>query len=82
MNETEIAEFLDGDLSERVTLRVSKKLLDKLLTCAQQKYGARGKRGLITDAFLYFAARGVLDWEDEHREENAHKKTGKHLSER
>lgn len=56
-------------------------LLDRILSAYKKKVGAVRDHGLKSSALFYFAARGVIDWEDEHREDGERKKPSRQSSE-
>jgi hypothetical protein len=81
MIEAKIQALLVGKKTEPMSLRITKIMLDRLMACAKEKYGARSDRGARSEAFAYFASRGIIDWEDEHREDVVRKKPLKPSSE-
>jgi hypothetical protein len=68
----ELLSVVDG--TEKISGLISKKLLDRMLAAYKNKVGAVREHGLKSAALFYFAARGVVDWEDEHREDVTRKK--------
>lgn len=63
MKENEIAALIsDGETAKPTTIRFPQKLLDLIEATYLKKVGAVRKRGITTDAVLYFAALGVLTW--------------------
>lgn len=83
MNREELIQALISVESgtEKISALVPKILLDRMLAAYKKKVGAVREHGLRSQALFYFAARGVIDWEDEHREDIDIKKTGKRHSE-
>lgn len=57
----------DGKTTKAVSFRVPNILLDKLVAAYRKKVGAVKDRGVTTNAILYFAARGLVDWEDKQK---------------
>lgn len=75
MNEEKIAQFLVGEM-KTVNLRFPKKTLDIIISAMKKKEPTRKDYGMINHAINYFAVRGFLDYEDEHREDAQRKKDG------
>lgn len=63
--------------TEKISALVPKILLDRMIAAYKKKVGAVREHGLKSQALFYFAARGVIDFEDQHREDDAFKKPGK-----
>ncbi len=82
MIENKITGLLSVEKSTKpVSVRVPEILLDRMIAAYRKKVGAVKERGITTDALLYFAARGVIDWEDQHREDVTQKKPSRRSSE-
>lgn len=56
--------FSDEEGTVPVTVRIPKILLDMLVEAYREKVGATRSRGILTDAILYFSARGLLSWQE------------------
>ncbi len=73
MKEEKIAAILVGE-TKTVNIRFPKNALDRMVLAMRKKEPTRKDYGLINHTICYFSARGLLDWEDEHREDGERKK--------
>lgn len=65
MIEEDIQELLSVEKgTKKISLVLPRILLDKLLAGYRKKVGAIKDHGLMSSALFYFAARGVLDFEE------------------
>jgi hypothetical protein len=79
--EEKIGEMISvGDGTEKVSALIPKKLLDRLIAAYRKKVGAVKDHGIKSSALIYFSSRGLLDWEDAHREDEDRKKRSRHSS--
>jgi hypothetical protein len=77
MNEEQIQELLSVEKgSKKISSLCPNILLDRLTSAYRKKVGAVREYGLTTSALFYFAARGVLDWEQQHEQRQRGKKSG------
>jgi len=82
MREEKIGALLsDEEGTIPVSIRMPKILVDRLAASYRKKVGAVKSRGITSQSVLYFAARGLIDWEDEHREDGDRKKSLRQSSE-
>ena len=77
MREEELAELLDDKSTAAFGVRAPKKLLDKISAAYKEVTKGAVRGNPKGPALLYFAARGLLDWQDQHREDLEGRKPGK-----
>lgn len=66
MREKDVYDLLANKTEARFAFRAPKKLVDYIMAAGRLRYGARKDHGLKSEAFLFFAAYGALQWMREH----------------
>ena len=81
MRDEKIYALLDEKETSAFGVRIPKIMLDRISAAYKKVTGGAVRGNPKGPALAYFAARGLLDWEDEHREDSSQKKYSRRSSE-